>query len=50
MVIHEYLRGTGGEGTDPGQFHLPHGIVLDSRDCLYVADVMNTRIQKFAVG
>ncbi len=46
----KYLRGIGGEGTDPGQFHLPHGLVLDSRDCLYVADTMNTRIQKFAVG
>jgi sugar lactone lactonase YvrE len=46
----KYLRGVGGKGTDPGHFHLPHGIVLDSRDCLYVADTMNTRIQKFAVG
>jgi sugar lactone lactonase YvrE len=46
----KYLRGIGGEGIEPGHFHLPHGIVLDSRDCLYVADTMNTRIQKFAVG
>jgi sugar lactone lactonase YvrE len=46
----KYLRGVGGEGTEPGQFHLPHGIVLDSRDCLYVADTMNFRIQKFLVG
>ena len=46
----KYLRGVGGEGTEPGHFDLPHGIVLDSRDCLYVADTMNTRIQKFAVG
>lgn len=46
----KYLRGIGGEGTDPGQFLLPHGIALDSHDCLYVADTMNTRIQKFAVG
>jgi tripartite motif-containing protein 71 len=46
----KYLRGIGGAGSEPGQFRLPHGIVLDSHDCLYVADTMNTRIQKFAVG
>lgn len=43
----KYLRGIGGEGTEPGQFHLPHGIALDSRGCLYVSDTMNGRIQKF---
>lgn len=43
----EYLCGLGGEGTAPGQFDLPHGIALDSRGCLYVADTMNHRIQKF---
>ena len=46
----KYLRGVGGEGTEPGQFDLPHGLALDSRDCLYVADTMNGRIQKFAAG
>ncbi|MBX9791416.1 MAG: NHL repeat-containing protein [Pirellulales bacterium] len=45
----KYLRGVGGEGAAPGQFHLPHGIALDSRGCLYVSDTMNARIQKFAV-
>lgn len=43
----KYLRGIGGAGTEPGQFHLPHAIALDSRGCLYVADTMNWRIQKF---
>jgi sugar lactone lactonase YvrE len=43
-----YLRGVGGQGDQPGQFHLPHGVALDSRECLYVADTMNRRIQKFA--
>jgi len=42
-----YLCGIGGEGIDPGQFHLPHGLALDSKDCLYVTDTMNGRIQKF---
>ena len=44
----KYLRGMGGKGTGPGRFHLPHGVALDSRGCLYVADTMNSRIQKFA--
>jgi sugar lactone lactonase YvrE len=45
----KYLRGVGDqEGIDAGQFHLPHGVALDSRDCLYVTDTMNGRIQKFA--
>ncbi|MGE0533816.1 MAG: hypothetical protein AB7O68_02515 [Pirellulales bacterium] len=44
----KYLRGLGGEGGAPGQFRLPHGIALDSQGCLYVADTMNGRIQKFA--
>jgi sugar lactone lactonase YvrE len=43
----KYLRGVGGKGTEPGRFHLPHGVALDSRDCLYVTDTMNARIQKF---
>lgn len=44
----KYLCGIGGLGIDPGQFHLPHGLALDSKGCLYVADTMNFRIQKFA--
>ncbi len=45
-----YVYGLGGEGTEAGRFHLPHSLALDSRDCLYVADTMNGRIQKFATG
>jgi tripartite motif-containing protein 71 len=45
-----YLRGIGNrEGPEPGQFHLPHALVLDSHGCLYVADTLNFRIQKFAL-
>lgn len=44
----QYLQGLGGDGSEPGQFHFPHGIALDSQECLYVADTMNGRIQKFA--
>lgn len=45
----KYLRAIGGAGTEAGHFHTPHGLALDSRDCLYVSDMMNARIQKFAV-
>jgi sugar lactone lactonase YvrE len=45
-----YLRGLSGAGSGPGQFDVPHGLVLDSRGCLYVCDTMNDRIQKFAVA
>ena len=46
----KFLRGIGGEGTEPGQFHLPHGLALDTLGCLYVSDTMNSRIQKFDAG
>jgi DNA-binding beta-propeller fold protein YncE len=40
------VRQWGTAGTGPGQFHLPHGIVL--RDgVIYVADRQNGRIQRF---
>jgi sugar lactone lactonase YvrE len=46
----KYLRGIGGEiGTEPGRFHIPHGLALDSKGCLYVVDTVNARVQKFAV-
>lgn len=47
----KFLQMLGGEeGTEPGRFHLPHGVALDSKDCLYVSDTMNGRIQKFTTG
>jgi sugar lactone lactonase YvrE len=45
----KFLRALGGLGKEPGRFRLPHGLALDSCDNLYVADTMNSRIQKFAV-
>ena len=41
--------GLDAEGKEPGHFRTPHALALDSRGCLYVADVMNSRVQKFAV-
>ena len=43
----KYLCGLGGEGIQPGQFERPHALAIDTQGCLYVADTMNYRIQKF---
>ncbi len=42
-----YLSSFGAPGTDPGQFHLPHNIVIDRSGRLYVADRENHRVQVF---
>ena len=41
------VREWGSAGTGPGQFHLPHSIVADENNILYVADRENGRIEKF---
>lgn len=41
------LRSWGEPGSGPGQFHLPHGIAVDERGTVYVADRENSRIQLF---
>ena len=43
-----YLLTLGGDGDGPGQFHLPHGMAMDSKGSIYVCDASNQRIQKFA--
>jgi hypothetical protein len=43
------LLGIGGTGKEPGQFARPHGMAMDSKGHLYVADAGNQRIQKFAI-
>lgn len=51
--IHKYspdgklLFSWGEPGTDPGQFNVPHNIVIDRDGYLYVADRENSRIQVF---
>ncbi|MCA9232063.1 MAG: hypothetical protein KDA57_15550 [Planctomycetales bacterium] len=42
-----YVKEWGGYGTQPGQFVLPHAIVVDSEGKLYVADRNSGRIQVF---
>jgi hypothetical protein len=41
------IREWGSAGTGPGQFHLPHSLVVDENNILYVADRENGRIEKF---
>jgi len=41
------VREWGTRGTGPGEFHLPHSIVVDENNILYVADRENGRIEKF---
>jgi DNA-binding beta-propeller fold protein YncE len=37
----------GTKGTGPGQFDLAHGICMDSRGAVYVAEIKGQRVQKF---
>ena len=41
------VRQWGEKGTGVGQFHLPHSIVIDQDNIVYVADRENKRIEKF---
>ena len=43
----KYLMEWGKRGAGPGEFDLPHAIVVDSRQNLYVSDRENNRIQIF---
>jgi len=43
----KYLMEWGKRGASPGEFDLPHAIVIDSRQNLYVSDRENNRIQIF---
>lgn len=44
----ELLLSWGQPGTGPGQFNLPHGIAIDSRGRVFVADRENSRLQIFS--
>jgi len=44
-----YVHRIGGEGNEPGQFNLPHGLAFDRHGHLYVCDARNSRIQKLAL-
>ena len=46
----QYLLEWGKKGAGPGEFNLPHAIVLDRQGRVYVADRTNARIQVFDSG
>lgn len=41
------LLGIGGNGNDPGKFNLPTGVWVDSRNRVFVADMLNRRVGIF---
>ena len=43
----KFLTQWGGKGTAPGQFEVAHGIAIDAKGLLWVADRENQRIQLF---
>ena len=43
----KFVKAWGTKGAAPGQFNLPHNLVIDSRNRLLVADRENSRIQIF---
>lgn len=43
----DWVKSWGEPGTGPGQFHLPHAIVIDKDDNVYVGDRTNQRVQVF---
>ncbi|MGD0093433.1 MAG: peptidyl-alpha-hydroxyglycine alpha-amidating lyase family protein [Planctomycetota bacterium] len=42
-----FVKAWGKNGRGPGEFDLPHSIVVDSKGTLYVADRSNSRVQVF---
>ncbi len=43
----EVIKSWGSEGTEPGQFKLPHAIEVDKQGNVYVGDIQGERLQKF---
>jgi sugar lactone lactonase YvrE len=43
----KFIKSWGGEGTEPGKFNVAHGIAVDAKGQLWVADRENQRIQIF---
>ena len=42
-----FIKSWGGKGTEPGKFEVAHGIAVDAKGLLWVADRENQRIQVF---
>ena len=51
IVAPEFEQEWGGTGAGPGEFNFPLGLAVDETGALYVADLLNQRVQKFdAIG
>jgi DNA-binding beta-propeller fold protein YncE len=44
----QVLGRLGSHGKAPGKFDFPHNIAVDSTGAIYVAEIKNWRVQKFA--
>lgn len=44
----EFVMEWGAAGDEPGQFHSPIGIALNSKDEVFVTDLNNARVQRFS--
>ncbi len=45
----DWVKSWGARGTGPGQFNIPHAIVIDRNNNIYVGDRSNRRIQVFDI-
>ena len=43
----EFLKLFGQKGESPGEFYLPHGLVVDENGDIYISDHKNNRVQVF---
>ena len=43
----KFIKQWGKKGTGPGEFDIPHSIVIDAKGLLYIADRNNKRVQVF---
>jgi DNA-binding beta-propeller fold protein YncE len=43
----KFIKSWGGKGSGPGQFQVAHGVAIDPKGMLWVADRENQRIQVF---
>jgi DNA-binding beta-propeller fold protein YncE len=45
--VGKFLKSFGKKGDLPGEFDLPHGVVVDESGEIYISDHKNNRIQVF---
>jgi DNA-binding beta-propeller fold protein YncE len=45
---YQFVRSWGGQGSNDGQFLLPHSLAVDTSGNIYVTDTGNNRVEKFS--